>query len=94
MKIFINVLLAAIIGVLGWQSINLYQQYSVLSDSSQKITAESEALAKENANLDSDIEYFSDPDNLEKELKGKTNYKDPEEKMIVIVPPKDTQTNQ
>jgi len=44
------------------------------------------ALAKENADLNSDIEYFSYPENLEKELKTKFNYKEPGEKMMIIIP--------
>jgi len=43
-------------------------------------------LTKENSDLQSDIEYFSYPENLEKELKAKFNYKNPGEKMIIVVP--------
>jgi len=44
------------------------------------------ALAEENANLKSEIEYFSIPENLEKELKSRFNYKDAGEKMMIVVP--------
>ncbi|MFA5099067.1 MAG: hypothetical protein WC461_02525 [Candidatus Paceibacterota bacterium] len=44
------------------------------------------ALAKENAKLKSDIEYFSIPENLEKELKARFNYKDAGEEMMIVVP--------
>jgi len=43
-------------------------------------------LAKENSDLKSDIEYFSNPENLEKELKSKFNYKEAGEKMMIVVP--------
>jgi len=33
-----------------------------------------------------DIEYFSNPKNLAKELKSKFNYKNPGEKLIIVVP--------
>lgn len=45
-----------------------------------------EALAKENINLKSEIEYFSIPENLEKELKSRFNYKEAGEKMLIVVP--------
>lgn len=94
MKLVVNILLTAIIAILGWQFLNLYQQYRGLTKTSEQITAETAALSKENEHLNSDLNYFSNTDNLEKELKSKTNYKDSGEKMIVIVPPKTTQTNQ
>lgn len=43
-------------------------------------------LSKENEKLKSEIEYFSVPENLEKELRAKFNYKKPGEKMIIIAP--------
>lgn len=43
-------------------------------------------LSKENSDIQSEIEYFSHPENLEKELKQRFNYKKPGEKMIIITP--------
>jgi len=43
-------------------------------------------LVKENQTLKSEIEYFSNPENLEKELRSKFNYREPGEEMIIIVP--------
>ena len=85
MKILLNILLAGMIAVLGWQLINLYQQYSYLKNSSEKQNSEITTLSKENSGLNSDIQYFLNPTNLEKELKSRTNYKDPGEKMIIVV---------
>lgn len=44
------------------------------------------ALVKENSDLKSEIEYFSIPENLEKELKSRFNYKEVGEKMMIVVP--------
>lgn len=85
MKIFVGILLILVIAVLGWQLFNLYQQYVYLKDSSDKQNSEAALLKKENSELSSDIKYFSNPDNLEKELKSKTNYKDLGEKMIIVI---------
>ncbi len=43
-------------------------------------------LKEENASVKSEIEYFSYPANLEKELREKFNYRKPDEKMIIVVP--------
>ncbi|MCL5017142.1 MAG: septum formation initiator family protein [Patescibacteria group bacterium] len=85
MKIIVNILLASVIAILGWQLFNLYQQYSYLKDSSDKQISEMASLKQENAELNSDIKYFSNPINLERELKSQSNYKDPGEKMIIVV---------
>ncbi|NCO15467.1 hypothetical protein GW816_00990 [Candidatus Wolfebacteria bacterium] len=53
---------------------------------SDNLNSRLQALLKENADLQSDIEYFSHPENLEKELKSRFNYKKPGEKMMIIVP--------
>ena len=94
MKTIVNTLLILFVGVLGWQFFNLYAEHFSLSNSAEKINTEISSVKAENENLKSDIEYFSDPQNQEKELKSKANYKDPGEKMIIIVPPKDSQNGQ
>ena len=47
---------------------------------------ESARLESEQAKLGEDIEYYSDPHNLEKELRARFNYRSPEEKLIIVVP--------
>lgn len=43
-------------------------------------------LEKENEEIKLRIEYFSHPENLEKELRARFNYRRPDEKMIIITP--------
>ncbi len=57
-----------------------------LSNQRDLIAPEAESINKENASIKEDISYFTDPQNLEKELRGEFNYKKPGEKMIIIVP--------
>jgi cell division protein FtsB len=45
-----------------------------------------ETLNEENGFLMSEINYFSNPENLEKELRSKLNYKSPGEEMMIIIP--------
>jgi hypothetical protein len=37
--------------------------------------------------LKADYEFYLTPDNLEKELRARFNYRSPDEKLIIIVPP-------
>lgn len=68
------------------------QVYLILKESNgfkkdlDDLSGQIRTLVKENTDLKSDIEYFSIPENLEKELKSKFNYKEVGEKMIIIVP--------
>jgi len=49
--------------------------------------------AKEDAlKISSDLNYFLNPVNLEKELRARFNYKLPDEKLIIIVPKTSTST--
>jgi len=68
------------------------QVYLILKESNglkkdlDDLNGRMEAFVKENANLKSNIEYFSNSENLEKELKSKFNYKKAGEKMMIVVP--------
>ncbi|MHB9019595.1 MAG: septum formation initiator family protein [Minisyncoccota bacterium] len=87
MKNIINILLITVIVFLGWQFFNLYIKNISLERSSSELVATIASIKTENRDLDSDINYFSNPENQEKELKSKTNYKKSDEKMIIIIPP-------
>ncbi len=43
-------------------------------------------LLAENATLRADILYYSHPENLEKELRKKFNYRKPDERLLIVVP--------
>ncbi|NCN94986.1 hypothetical protein GW888_01510 [Candidatus Wolfebacteria bacterium] len=68
------------------------QVYLILKESNglkkdlDDLNGRMEALVKENTNLKSNIEYFSYPENLEKEFKSRFNYKEVGEKMMIVVP--------
>jgi len=88
----------AILALLGFailtQIYNLYSQGSKLQQNLSLITAKVEAFKKENSDLQADLQYFSIPENLVKELRSRFNYKKPGEKLIIVVPPKEATTSQ
>ncbi len=45
-----------------------------------------DTLDQENARVESDVRYFSLPENQEKNVRERFNYKKPGERMIIIVP--------
>ncbi len=86
-RILTVILLLAVIALL-WQLLQLYMQNSALKNNLGIIEEKSNSLIAENGKFQADLEYFASPENLEKELRSKFNYKKPGEKIIIVVPPK------
>lgn len=71
-------------GFLSLQLVRLYTQNSELDAKASLLGNEIQELDSENQNLESDIDYFAESENLAKELKAKFDYKRPGEKLIKI----------
>lgn len=85
-RLWIYIVLFAVAGFLGFQVYKVDQNRRTLTDEFDKMKAEANNLAAENQKLQQNIDYFSDPHNLEKELRSKFNYRLPWENLIIIVP--------
>ncbi|HZX00941.1 MAG TPA: hypothetical protein VFE87_00890 [Candidatus Paceibacterota bacterium] len=76
-----------------------YQIYKIsleAADASSKLAelrSEKNAMELDNSNLKSQIEYFADPRNLEKELRARFNVRLPGEKLIIVIPAQDNQVS-
>lgn len=57
------------------------------------ISMELKTRENEYEKLEADYRYYLNPDNLEKELRAKFNYRHPEEGMIIIVPKTSSSTD-
>lgn len=78
------IIFGVIVLVIGWGLYSLMSAKGELSAQVSKLSAQLSGLQKENQDLSSKVEYFKNPDNLVKELKSQTNYKLPDEKLIII----------
>jgi hypothetical protein len=56
----------------------------------QKVRAQATNLEEDNARLQADVSYYSQPRNLMKEFLSLFNYRAPQEKLFIIVPPKES----
>ncbi len=83
--VLIIILVIILIGI-STQIYFIFKERDELKSNVSDLNKKLQALIKENAILESDIEYFSYPENLEKELKARFNYKRPEEKLIIVTP--------
>lgn len=73
-----------IFGFLSVQLVRTYMNNLSLADILENAKNELGALRTENQQLKDDLEYYSVPENLEKELKSKFDYKRPGETLIKI----------
>ena len=85
--------LVAVIGFLGWGLFNLGKQSRDLETKMKDLQITATAFEKENKTIKDNLEYYSHPENLLKELKSLFNYRQPEEKMMIIIPGKN-ETNE
>ncbi|MBU6500264.1 MAG: hypothetical protein KGJ89_00300 [Patescibacteria group bacterium] len=86
MKLFAIIILSAIIIFL---SVQIYR-FSGLTVSAQNdfsvMKAKLDQAKLDAADFQSELDYYTNPVNLEKELRARFNYKSPGENMIIIVP--------
>jgi len=89
---FLKILtLIIVIGFLSWGLLNLEKQSRHLESRVNNLETNAEALIRENLVIKKDIEYFSHPENLAKELKSLFNYRQPDEKLMIIIPNKNNE---
>lgn len=79
--------MGAIVIAIGFQFFRLYEQYAELRHAANKLSQSIADITVENRRLQADLEYFSNPSNLEKEVRTRFNYKSPGENMIIVIPP-------
>lgn len=91
MKKILTAMLFLALTALLWQLYQLYLQNRTLRDTLSAVSGKVDNFKKENLQFQADLEYFQEPENLEKELRSRFNYKNPGEKLIIIVSPKDNE---
>ncbi|MEK7635608.1 MAG: septum formation initiator family protein [Patescibacteria group bacterium] len=82
-KAIISILVVLLLALLT-QIYFTFKERNQLKSKLQTLTAKAQILSEENSEIKSEIEYFKQPKNLEKELRSKLNYKKPGEKMFII----------
>ncbi len=86
MKRLLFGLMLIVTGTLLYGTVKLYLEHESLSAEYSSVEAQVRSLQTDAANLSSDIQYYQDPANLEKELMSRFNYKVPGENLVIVVP--------
>lgn len=76
----------AAITLIGWGLFRLIDSKGELKSEISELSAKSASLTAENRKLADQIDYFKNPANLLNEARKQTNYRLPDEKLIIIVP--------
>lgn len=84
-KLIILILIIILLALLI-QIYFIFDERNKSRDKFESLSAKGNNLFEENNKIKSDIKYFSNKDNLEKELRSKFNYKNIGEKIIIIIP--------
>ncbi len=85
-RIIVMVLFVAVLAFLWTQAYLMHREASQLEEKITALSQKSEQLTKENADIEQDVTYYSDPQNVDKLLRSRFNYKKPGEHMIIVIP--------
>jgi len=82
-KILIGVILIFLI-ILGIQTFRKFREINVLEKEAALLKKNLEKMKAENLELEKEIKYFQNPQNLEKEARKRFSLKKEDEKVIII----------
>ena len=85
-RTIILIILIILIAISWVELFSLFKDDNKLKSELSEITKKAQVLSEENQSLKAQIDYYSNPANLEKELKSRYNYRRPDEKMMIVVP--------
>jgi len=86
MKKLIYIVFFIFFGAIAYQIYKIDIDRRGLVRETAVVTDELDFVEEDSGNLREKIEYFSDPRNLEKELRARFNYRLPFEKLIIVIP--------
>jgi len=86
MKIASAIVLSVFLVILGIQVYSFVSQEWQLGSQLASAQANLTKAQVQEADLQDEIQYLSNPENLEKELRARYNYKKPGETMVIIIP--------
>ena len=85
-----SILTAVVLGGMAmfllWRIFQEYHINKVDGDGLNELKAQVAELKAENEKTRKNVEYYSDPDNLEKELRARFNLKKLDEHILIVVP--------
>ena len=94
MRRLVYIIFGVILVVLLVQVYKMGSEGRTLSKEMKEVNKELELVETDNIDLKEKIGYYANPRNLEKELRARFNYRLPNEKLIIVVPKKESSTSE
>ncbi len=85
LKVFGIVLSIFLLVVLGMRIFSLGRQANTAEKNFSEFKSKLEQAKTDQDKIAADVNYYLNPDNLKKELKGRFNYKEVGEKMVIFI---------
>lgn len=85
-RIAIYIVSAVMVATIGYHLYGANVERSQVKANFDKLSGKFEALQKDNDKINEDIDYYSNPHNLEKALRASSTYRSPNEKLIIVAP--------
>lgn len=92
MKLAFAIALAVVVILIGVQVFSFLGEQRSLNQNLSDVDTRLATAKSQEADLQAEMQYLSNPANLEKELRSQFNYKKPGETMIIIVSPQASST--
>ena len=86
MKIFAVIALAILLIFLGAQIFSFWRDGNISVEKLKAAQAKTDSAEKDVQKLKADLDYLSQSENLEKEIRARFNYRGEGEKLLIIVP--------
>ena len=85
-KIAVIAILTAGFLIIAYEGYGVYSDYRIIEARRDHLASEAKAIISENGRLQKNLDSFSDPSVVIKELKSRFNFKLPGEKVIIVAP--------
>ncbi|MBI2035624.1 MAG: septum formation initiator family protein [Candidatus Liptonbacteria bacterium] len=85
-RLAIIMVLVLLIVLMSYQNFNFFRDYRTVKKEFSELKSQFDDLKLSNSKIEEDVRYYENEDNLEKEARSQLNYKDPGEKLIIVVP--------
>jgi len=85
-KILMILILVALVSLIFTGVTKDYLEYKEEKKGVDELKAQIKDIVEENSGVNKEIDYYSDNQNLEKELKSRFNYKREGEEVLIIIP--------
>jgi cell division protein FtsB len=86
LRIAIAGVLLVVLGAITARGYQFFRELQAAEGERDSVRAEAQKLEKENVYLREDLEYYANPDNLEKKARELLNVKSPGQQTIIVIP--------